>query len=206
MAHAGQSHWDAVYERKAASEVSWYEPRPEKSLELIRATAVGTADPIIDVGGGASLLVDELLAVGYRDLTVLDISASVLERLRDRLESRASSVALLHRDVTAFRPEKPYALWHDRAVFHFLTEQEERQRYLDALRQGIRPNGHVIMATFGPAGPERCSGLRTQRYDATALAAQLGCGFALVQSALLTHRTPANVHQQFLYCWFKRRT
>lgn len=206
MAHAGQNHWDAVYERKAAFEVSWYEPRPEKSLELIRATAVGTADPIIDVGSGASVLVDELVAAAYSDLTILDISASVLERVRDRLGSGASSVTLLHRDVTAFRPEKPYALWHDRAVFHFLIEQEERQRYLDALRQGIRPGGHVIMATFGPTGPERCSGLRTQRYDATTLAAQLGSGFALVQSALLTHRTPANVQQQFLYCWFTRRT
>lgn len=206
MAHAGQSHWDAVYERKAASEVSWYEPRPEKSLELVRATAVNLADPVIDVGGGASRLVDELLAAGYSDLTVLDISASVLEKLRGRLAPHASSVTLLHQDVTAFRPERQYALWHDRAVFHFLTRHEERQRYLDALRQGVRPGGHLIMATFGPSGPERCSGLPTQRYDATKLATELGTGFALMQSALLTHRTPADVQQQFLYCWFNRRT
>jgi SAM-dependent methyltransferase len=206
MAHAGQRHWDAVYERKAASEVSWYEPRPEKSLELIRATGVGTADPVIDVGGGASVLVDELLAAGYGDLTVLDISASVLARLRDRLGLRTSSVALLHQDVTAFRPKRQYALWHDRAVFHFLIQQEARQRYLDSLRDGVRLAGHVIIATFGPSGPERCSGLPTRRYDAAMLAAEIGTGFALVQSALLTHRTPANVQQQFLYCWFTRRT
>jgi len=205
MAHAGQSHWDAVYEKKGASEVSWYEPHPEKSLELIRATGMRAEDPVIDVGGGASLLVNELLAAGYSDLSVLDISASVLAKLRTRLGPAASSVTLLHEDVTAFRPEKQYALWHDRAVFHFLTRHEERTRYVDALRQGVRPGGHVIMATFGPSGPERCSGLPTQRYDAAALAAELGAGFALVQSALLIHRTPADVHQQFLYCWFDRR-
>ena len=205
MAHAGQSHWDAVYENKGASEVSWYEPHPEKSLELIRATGMRAEDPVIDVGGGASLLVNELLAAGYSDLSVLDISASVLAKLRTRLGPAASSVTLLHEDVTAFRPEKQYALWHDRAVFHFLTRHEERTRYVDALRQGVRPGGHVIMATFGPSGPERCSGLPTQRYDAAALAAELGAGFALVQSALLIHRTPADVHQQFLYCRFDRR-
>ncbi|HEX5209852.1 MAG TPA: class I SAM-dependent methyltransferase [Steroidobacteraceae bacterium] len=206
MAPAGQSHWDDVYEKKAASEVSWYEPRPEKSLELIQATGLHPADPVIDVGGGASRLVDELLAAGYRDLTVLDISASVLGRLRDRLGPRALSVTLRQQDVTAFTPERRYAVWHDRAVFHFLIAEEERQRYLDALRQGVREGGHVIMATFGPSGPERCSGLRTQRYDAKTLAAELGAGFTLVQSTLLTHRTPANVQQQFLYCWFNRQS
>jgi len=206
MAHAGQSHWDAVYEQKGASEVSWYEPRPDKSLELIQATGLHATDPLIDVGGGASFLVDELLAAGYRDLTVLDISASVLAKLGTRLGPDASSVTLLHQDVAAFRPAKQYALWHDRAVFHFLIGEEERQRYLDALRQGVRQGGHVIMATFGPSGPERCSGLPTRRYDATTLAAELGAGFTLVQSALLIHRTPANVQQQFLYCWFNRRS
>lgn len=206
MAHAGQSHWDAVYEKKGASEVSWYEPHPKESLELIRATGVHAADPIIDVGGGASLLVDELLAARYRDVNVLDISAAVLAKLRTRLGPAASSVTLLHEDVTAFRPEKQYALWHDRAVFHFLVGPEERARYIDALRRGVRHGGHVIMATFGPSGPERCSGLPTRRYDATTLAAELGAGFALVQSTLLTHRTPANAPQQFLYCRFNRRS
>ena len=205
MAHAGQSHWDAVYDKKGATEVSWYEPRPEKSLELIRSTGVDVTDPIIDVGGGASLLVDELFAAGYKDLTVLDISAAVLEKLRERLVSAASSVTLLHQDVTAFRPARQYALWHDRAVFHFLIEREDRQRYVDALHQGVRPGGHVVMATFGPSGPERCSGLPTRRYDAPTLGAELGSEFELVQSSLLTHRTPANVRQEFLYCRFSRR-
>ena len=205
MAHAGQDHWDAVYEKKRADEVSWYEPRPGKSLELIQATGIQVTEPVIDVGGGASLLVDELLAAGYSDLTVLDVSAAVLEKLRSRLGSAAASVRLLHEDVTAFRPTRQFALWHDRAVFHFLTQHEDRQRYIDALQQGVRPGGHVLMATFGPAGPERCSGLPTVRYDAATLGVELGAEFALVESSLVIHRTPWNANQQFLYCRFNRR-
>lgn len=204
MAHAGQSHWDAVYESKGAAEVSWYEPRPEKSLELIQSAGVARTDPIIDVGAGTSFLVDELLAAGYTDLTVLDISASALDRLRTRLGAGASSVTLVHQDVTAFRPVRQYALWHDRAVFHFLVQREDRKRYVDALSQGVRPGGHVLMATFGPAGPERCSGLPTVRYDAPALAAELGAAFELADSRLVAHRTPGDVQQQFLYCSFTR--
>lgn len=205
MAHAGQAHWDDVYEKKRADEVSWYEPRPEKSLELIRSTGIQVIEPVIDVGGGASLLVDELLAAGYGDLTVLDVSASVLEKLRNRLATAASSVRLLHQDVTCFRPARQYALWHDRAVFHFLTQPEDRRRYIEALQRGVRPGGHVLMATFGPSGPERCSGLPTVRYDAPALAAELGADFALVESFLAVHRTPWNSDQQFLYCRFDRK-
>ena len=203
MAPAGQDHWDAVYEKKKADEVSWYEPRPEKSLDLIRSAGVRDADPIIDVGGGASRLVDELLAAGYGDLTVLDVSASVLEKVRRRLGSAPSPVTLLHRDVTAFQPVRQYALWHDRAVFHFLTRREDRERYVAALRRGVRPGGHIVMATFGPSGPERCSGLPTVRYDATTLATELGADFALVDSFLVVHRTPWNSEQQFLYCRFR---
>lgn len=205
MAHPGQSHWDAVYEKKAATEVSWYEPRPEKSLELIQSTGVRSTDPIIDVGAGASLLVDELLAAGYRDLTVLDVSAAALAKLRHRLGSAASaSVTLMHEDVTAFRPARRYALWHDRAVFHFLVRREDRERYVDALRQGVGPSGHVLLATFGPSGPERCSGLPCMRYDAATLPGELGGDFQLVESALVIHRTPSNAQQQFLYCRFTR--
>jgi SAM-dependent methyltransferase len=205
MVHAGQDHWDGVYEKKRADEVSWHEPRPEKSLELIRSTGIQVTEPVIDVGGGASLLVDELLAAGYGDLTVLDVSASVLEKVRSRLGSAASSVKLLHQDVTRFRPARRYALWHDRAVFHFLTQPEDRQGYIEALQRGVGPGGHVLMATFGPSGPERCSGLPTVRYDAPTLAAELGADFALVESFLAVHRTPWNSDQQFLYCRFDRK-
>ena len=197
-----QMHWDRVYATKAVADVSWYEVHAEKSLQLIRSTGVQPTDPIIDAGGGASFLVDELLGVGYRDLTVLDISATVLNKLSARLGPRASSVTLLHQDVTSFQPPKCYALWHDRAVFHFLVQPKDRERYINVLRGALRPHGHVIIATFGPSGPERCSGLPTMRYDTEALSAELGPEFELKESALVEHRTPWNTSQQFLYCRF----
>ena len=198
-----QEHWDGVYRTKPATGVSWYEAHPTKSLALVRATGVRPEDPIIDVGGGASLLVDELLDAGFRDLTVLDVSAAVLESLRKRLGARAESVTLLHQDATAFQPARRYALWHDRAVFHFLVRREERERYVDALRRALSPHGHAIISTFGPAGPERCSGLPIVRYDAGALAAELPSDFRLVESSLSVHRTPAGAQQQFLHCRFE---
>jgi SAM-dependent methyltransferase len=199
---AKRDHWDAVYGNKAVTDVSWYEPHPEKSLELIRRAGVELTDPIIDVGGGASFLVDDLLEAGYRDLTVLDASAAVLGKFRERLGAKAPRVALLHQDVTAFEPERRYALWHDRAMFHFLVERADRERYLDALRRALRPDGHLVIATFGPSGPERCSGLPTVRYDEAALAAELGADFKLIESSLSIHRTPWNAPHQFLYCRF----
>jgi hypothetical protein len=204
MNSAKSTHWDSVYATRAATEVSWYEARPGQSLELIRSSAVSCDDPIIDVGGGASLLVDALLDAGYRDLTVLDISGNVLERLRERLGARGSSVSLIREDVAAFQPDRRYAVWHDRAVFHFLVTKEERALYVHALRRALRPSGHVIMATFGPEGPEHCSGLPTARYEADTLAAELGPDFLLATSEVVLHRTPRNMPQQFLYCRFDR--
>jgi SAM-dependent methyltransferase len=197
-----QDHWDAVYEKKAVNDVSWFEPHADRSIDLIRRAGVELDDPIIDVGGGASFLVEDLLACGYRDVTVLDISAHVLDKLRDRLGPRAQLAALLHRDVTALEPERRYALWHDRAVFHFLIERADRERYLHALRRALRPLGHLVMATFGPEGPERCSGLQTRRYDAAGLAVELGADFKLIESSLVVHLTPWRTPQQFLYCRF----
>lgn len=205
MPVAKQEHWDSVYRSKSITDVSWYEPRPEKSLELIRRAAIELTDAIIDVGGGASFLVDDLLGVGYRDVTVLDVSATVLENLRERLGAKAPRVTLLHQDVTAFEPKRPYALWHDRAVFHFLVERADRERYVHALRRGLRPGGHLVMATFGPSGPERCSGLPTARYDEAALAAEIGPEFKLIESSLTIHRTPWDAPQEFLYCRFTRQ-
>lgn len=204
MTEARRAHWDRVYGSKAVTEVSWYEPTPTKSLALIRSTGVRHSDPIIDVGGGASYLVDELLNAGFRDLTVLDVSAEVLQRLRDRLGARVASVSFLQEDVTAFRPVRRYAVWHDRAVFHFLVEREDRERYIEAMRHALRPNGHVIIATFGPAGPQRCSGLPVVRYEASALAGELGADFRLIDSSLAVHHTPWGTEQQFLYCRFDR--
>jgi SAM-dependent methyltransferase len=202
---ARQDHWDAVYGTKAITDLSWYEPRPDKSFELIRRAGIGLSDPIIDVGGGASLLVDDLLETGYGDITVLDVSAAVLDKLGGRLGAKTSKVTLLHQDVTGFQPERRYALWHDRAVFHFLVAQADQERYLHALIRALRPGGHLVIATFGPSGPERCSGLPTMRYDEVALATRLGSDFKLIESSLSIHRTPWNAPQQFLYCRFMRQ-
>jgi SAM-dependent methyltransferase len=204
VTEARRAHWDQVYRTKAASEVSWYEAHPQCSLRLLQATRVRPEEPIIDVGGGASLLAEELLDAGYGDVSVLDVSAEALEKVRARLGARASAVSLISEDVTAFRPERRYALWHDRAVFHFLVDPADRERYIEALRRALRPQGHLIIATFGPSGPERCSGLPARRYDAQALAAELGREFRLVESALQTHRTPWNSTQEFLYGRFER--
>lgn len=200
-----QDHWDAVYRVKPITDASWYEPHPDKSLELIRNSGIELTDPIIDVGGGASFLVDDLLAAGYRDLTVLDVSAAVLGKLRERLGAKAPQVFLLHEDVRTFEPSTRFALWHDRAAFHFLVEQADRKRYIDALHRALRPDGHLVMATFGPSGPDRCSGLPTMRYDEATLAAELGSDFGLAEVSLSVHQTPSNAPQQFLYCRFVRR-
>ena len=202
MSDSRKAHWDAVYARRALDQVSWYQERPLRSLELIRASGVGPQDPIIDAGGGASHLVDELLRQGYRDLTVHDISDEVLAKVRQRLGATAAHVNLLQADITAFRPTRRYALWHDRAVFHFLVDPAERARSVDVLKQGLRPDGHLIVATFGPEGPERCSGLTVQRYGVEALGAALGANFRLLDAILDIHRTPAGGAQQFLYCHF----
>jgi len=198
-----KTHWDEVYGRRAATELSWYEAHPGKSLELIRASGIQRDDPIIDVGGGASLLSEALLDQGYRDLTVIDISSEALEKLRSRLGARARAVTLLQQDVTTFRPARRFALWHDRAVFHFLVNDQERRRYVDALRQTLRSDGHLIIATFGPEGPDRCSGLPVARYDAATLARELGDPLKLIESSLEMHRTPWGATQQFLYCRFQ---
>jgi SAM-dependent methyltransferase len=202
---ARHEHWDAVYGNKAFTEVSWYEPHAGKSLELIRSAGVELVDPIVDVGGGASFLVEDLLEAGYRDLTVLDVSATVLDKLRERLAAKAPRVTLLHQDVTAFEAQRRYGLWHDRAVFHFLVERADRERYLRALGRALRADGHLVIATFGPSGPQQCSGLPTMRYDQLALAAELGPDFRLVESSLSVHRTPWNAPQQFLHCRFVRQ-
>jgi SAM-dependent methyltransferase len=201
-----KSHWESIYTSRAPTELSWYQARPLLSLQLIRATGIGKDQPIIDVGGGDSVLVDCLLEAGYTRLAVLDISAAALARARQRLGPRAASVQWLEADVTGFRPPHSFALWHDRAAFHFLTEASDRQRYVRVLREALLPGGHLIIATFAPQAPPRCSGLDVVRYDAAKLCAELGEDFELAESCEETHRTPWQTTQQFLYCRFRRRS
>jgi 2-polyprenyl-3-methyl-5-hydroxy-6-metoxy-1,4-benzoquinol methylase len=198
-------HWESVYAEKAATEVSWYQPHAARSLALIRAAAPDRAAPIIDVGGGASTLVDDLLADGYSDLTVLDVSEAALARAKARLAAKAAKVAWIAADIVTWRPSRTWAVWHDRAVFHFLVETAQQDAYLAALTAATAPGATAILATFALDGPERCSGLPVQRYSAGLLAARLGPAFRLVSEAGERHRTPAGAEQSFVWAVFERK-
>lgn len=199
-----RSHWDNTYTVKPDTEVSWYQPEPDRSLGLIRSAAASPSASIIDVGGGASRLIDRLLADGYSDLTVLDISDVALSRSRNRLAALADKIAWIVADITAWQPPRTWDIWHDRAVFHFLTETAAQDAYIAALEAGTEAGSAIIMATFALNGPERCSGLPVQRYSAQTLAARLGPAFALYAEAAETHQTPFGTTQEFSYAAFKR--
>ena len=196
-----EEHWEQVYRTKRTDEVSWFRQHLETSLALITSTGVPAEAPILDVGGGASTLVDDLIAAGYSDVTVLDISAVALNAAQERLESRARLVRWLAGDVTQIDlPSAHFRVWHDRAVFHFLIAADERRRYVEQVRHAVAPGGHVIIATFGPDGPERCSGLPTARYHVDALHREFGADFVLIDRREELHRTPGGINQQFVYC------
>lgn len=199
-----KTHWDTVYQTRAPDEVSWYRPHLERSLALIEQAAPDRSASIIDIGGGESTLVDDLLAHGYRAITVLDIAPAAIEVAKNRLGGLAQHVAWLAADVTQTElPAERYDVWHDRAVFHFLTSPEQREAYVRQVRRSMKPGGHVIVATFGPQGPEKCSGLDVVRYDADSLHGEFGPRFRLVEHATEFHRTPSGTTQQFLYCFCK---
>jgi ubiquinone/menaquinone biosynthesis C-methylase UbiE len=196
-----EEHWERIYRTRQPQDVSWFRLHLQTSLELISQICVPRDAPILDVGGGASTLVADLLAAGYSDLTVVDLSEAALETARARLGRRGSEVAWIAGDATRveFAPAR-FHVWHDRAVFHFLMEEEDRRRYVEQVRRAVAPGGHVIIATFGPEGPLRCSGLPTARYEADALHAVFGSDFSLVDRREERHRTPAGAEQQFVYC------
>jgi len=194
-----RAHWQNVYAQRASEEVSWYEPRPLRSLDLIAAAGVARDAGILDVGGGASTLVGELLKSGYVDLTVADISPAALARTQAQLGSRVQRVKFVEADIRSHEFGRCYALWHDRAVFHFMVDEHDRDQYLSTLHRTLEPGGHAIVATFGPDGPTRCSGLPVQRYDADKLALTLGPEFEVRTTRLHAHRTPMGATQQFLY-------
>ena len=197
-----QTHWEGVYRTKAADQVSWFRPHLETSLRFIERAAPDPSSRIIDVGGGESTLVDDLLARGYRSLTVLDISHTSLDVTRRRLGALADSVEWVAADVTAARlPAAAYDVWHDRAVFHFLTSDADRVAYVARVSESVKPGGHVVIGTFGPEGPLKCSGLDVHRYDAESLHGEFGSRFRLIDSLKEVHETPWGAKQQFLYCF-----
>lgn len=197
-----KKHWDSTYNARRGGELSWYQEYPKISLEMIHNSGVGVDDAILDVGGGTSLLTDCLLNEGFRDLTVLDISAAALEKDRRRLGADASKVAWIEQDITRFKPDRNYALWHDRALFHFLTRAQDRKAYVQALRKALRPAGQALIATFAIGGPKRCSGLDIMQYDAASVGKELGPGFSLLEQQQQDHRTPAGEVQAFGYYRF----
>jgi ubiquinone/menaquinone biosynthesis C-methylase UbiE len=201
-----KSHWENIYETKDATQVSWFQQHPELSLRFIEETRVDKAGQIIDVGGGASTLVDDLLANEYENVTVLDISLAALQVARQRLGSFASRVTWLEADVTQVKlPYRFYDVWHDRAVFHFLTREEDRARYVKAVQHSVKTGGHVIVATFGLEGPLRCSGLEVVRYSPDSLHDEFGNDFELVDTTNELHQTPFGTEQKFIYCYCRKR-
>jgi trans-aconitate methyltransferase len=199
-----QAHWENVYTTKGEKEVSWFQENPAPSLDLIALTGLSDDAAIIDIGGGASRLVDDLTARKFRWLTVLDLSGAALAAARKRLGDRGADVQWVIADVTKWEPTQTYDLWHDRAAFHFLTHQADQSAYVDRLRKALKPGAYVIIGTFAPDGPERCSGLPIMRHDATTLAAILGDDFVLIDTRRHEHATPWGAVQRFQFSTFRR--
>ncbi len=200
-----KDHWERVYATRATNAVSWFQEHADLSLRLIRGTGVASDGSIIDVGGGASTLVDDLLADGFTNLAVLDLSAAALTAARVRLGPRAASVNWLEADITSTTlAARTYDVWHDRAVFHFLTAPQERDAYVQAVLRAVKPGGHVIVATFAEDGPAQCSGLPVVRYSAEELHAEFGDRFSLLRHEKEAHNTPFGTVQQFVYCYCRK--
>jgi SAM-dependent methyltransferase len=199
-----RAHWENVYRTKGEREVSWFQETPSISLQLIRSAGATRRSAVVDIGGGASRLVDALVDEGYEAVTVLDLSESALAAAKTRLGQAAAQVTWIVADVVGWKPRQRYDLWHDRAAFHFLTEEADRTAYVGCLREALRPGGHAIIATFALDGPERCSGLQVIRYDAARLGRVLGGAFNLVETRRHDHRTPMGSIQSFQFSVFRR--
>lgn len=197
-----KEHWNQIYETAAPDDVSWYQRSPATSLRLIQASGVDPSTGVIDVGGGTSALAERLLEAGYSNLTVLDISGAALAHARERMGANAAKIEWIEADITRFAPSRQFGVWHDRAVFHFLTDHSDRRSYIEAMNRTLLPGGHAIIATFALDGPEKCSGLKVVRYDAPAIAAELGDVFKLVEQVDETHHTPWDSVQRFSYFHF----
>ena len=197
-----RTHWEKIYTTKAPDQVSWYRPHLETSIDLIERSISDRSAPIIDIGGGESTLVDDLLARGFHNVAVLDVSQVAIDATKQRLGQIAGRVQWVTADITQVQLHAAgYDVWHDRAVFHFLTAPEQRAAYVRQVARSVKAGGHVIVSTFGPEGPTKCSGLDVVRYDAESLHEEFGTRFRLVESSKELHETPFGTTQQFLYCY-----
>lgn len=199
-----KAHWDKIYQTKSLNEVSWFQPKPETSLHFFNEFKVDTTASIIDIGGGDSLLVDHLLDLGYQHITVLDISATALERAKIRLGNRASLVKWIVADAATFVSEEQYDFWHDRAAFHFLTSEQEIEHYLHTVQQSIKPSGILVMGTFSEQGPTKCSGIEIKQYSEKSMSVLLTDFFEKIKCITVDHRTPFETIQQFIFCSFRK--
>jgi ubiquinone/menaquinone biosynthesis C-methylase UbiE len=197
-----KTHWENIYQTKEVNEVSWYREHLENSLRLIMQTGIGRNAAVIDIGGGSSTLVDDLLSRGFTNVSVLDISGQALETSRKRLGAKAQLIEWIEADITQVSlPENHYDVWHDRAVFHFLTDENDRREYIKAVKRSLKTGGHVIVASFGLNGPKKCSGLDVVQYSTDSMHAEFGKSFELVESLSETHQTPFGTTQEFIYCY-----
>ena len=200
-----KAHWENVYSVRAADDVSWYQEHAEESLRLIHNAGAARSSSIIDVGGGASTLVDDLLKEGYSDLTVLDLSSAALSAAKKRIGDAASKVKWIEANILeAALPRHAFDIWHDRAVFHFLISEEERHAYVETVLKAVKPGGRVIIATFAEDGPEQCSGLPVRRYNANGLHDEFGSPFELLGHEEEAHQTPSGKIQKFIYCYCRK--
>lgn len=197
-----KNHWEKVYQTKTPDEVSWTQEKPQTSLDLINSCALGKEAKIIDIGGGDSTLVDFLLEEGYQNITVLDISAKALERAQKRLGAQAEKVTWIEADVAEFEPKETYDIWHDRAAFHFLTQQEHIRKYLQITKENV--TGYMILATFSINGPKKCSGLDIQQYDEESITSLFKENFEKLSCFTEDHTTPFNTIQNFIFCRFRK--
>jgi 2-polyprenyl-3-methyl-5-hydroxy-6-metoxy-1,4-benzoquinol methylase len=199
-----KKHWEYIYQTKDLKDVSWYQPTPTTSLDFLKQFNILTTAKIIDIGGGDSFLVDHLLDLGYTDLTVLDISAASLDRAKQRLGDRATKVKWIVADAATFKPTEQYDFWHDRAAFHFLTQEQEISNYIDTIQKSIKPTGVLVIGTFSEQGPKKCSGIEIKQYSETTMTDRLKKFFEKVKCITVDHHTPFDTIQNFIFCSFKK--
>ncbi|MGQ0827742.1 MAG: class I SAM-dependent methyltransferase [Bacteroidota bacterium] len=199
-----KKHWENIYSTKELKDVSWYQPIPTTSLDFLKQFNISTAAKIIDVGGGDSFLVDHLLEMGYQDITVLDISATSLERAKKRIGKNASKVKWVVADAVTFQPTEQYDFWHDRAAFHFLTQDQEINNYIDTIRKHLKPTGILVIGTFSEQGPKKCSGIEIKQYSEPSMTEQFQKFFEKVKCITVDHKTPFDTIQNFIFCSFIR--
>jgi ubiquinone/menaquinone biosynthesis C-methylase UbiE len=199
-----KKHWENIYQTKQLNEVSWFQPTPETSLDFIKQFNVPTTAKIIDIGGGDSFLVDHLLEKGYQDITVLDISEAAIERAKQRLGDKAERVKWIVADAAKFQPTEKYDFWHDRAAFHFLTDEQEISNYLDTAQRSIKPTGVLVIGTFSEQGPKKCSGIEIKQYSENSMTERLKKFFEKIKCITIDHKTPFDTIQNFVFCSFRK--